>query len=72
MLAILISTVPGERQLVPLFGVNDPSYARIEEHDVSSKLSLFGPPVKITRLATEQTSDVLQTVVVEFTSSEDF
>jgi hypothetical protein len=47
-LAVLIKTIPGERELVPEYGISDPTFQSISEIELIEKLSIFGPPIKIT------------------------
>lgn len=51
-LAVIISTRPGERELVPLFGLSDPAFDAVDADELSSQVGLFGPPVAILSLVT--------------------
>ena len=66
LLAILLLTKPGERPQVPLFGVNDPAFATIEEHELLAKIEIFGPPIRIINLDTTYVTETQQNVVAEF------
>lgn len=68
LLAVLIGTKPGERQQVPLFGLSDPTFSTVDEHELSSKVAVFGPPVRVLSVNTRYTSSTTQDVSVEFTS----
>lgn len=46
--AVLLLTRPGERDLVPGFGVPDPTFAALRPAEVNGAAAIFGPPVKIT------------------------
>lgn len=47
-LAMLIRTIPGERELVPDYGIEDPTFGTINDIELLEKISMFGPPVEIT------------------------
>lgn len=66
LIAALVTTVPGERPQVPLFGVNDPAFNGIDAQELVYKISLFGPPVKISAVKMRQVTDTEQDVWVEF------
>lgn len=67
LIAVMVGTVPGERDQVPLFGVNDPVFGSVfDPHQLVSKLAIFGPPVTITSVTTKQVSDTEQDVVIGF------
>lgn len=46
-LAMLIKTHPGERELVPDYGIEDPTFNNLNRSELLEKISLFGPPVEI-------------------------
>lgn len=46
-LAMLIKTTPGERALVPDYGITDPTFATFEAAELASQINIFGPPVRI-------------------------
>lgn len=46
-LAMLIKTSPGERNLVPDYGIADPTFNTIDQAELLAQISFFGPPVTI-------------------------
>lgn len=46
-LHVLILTSPGERPLVPAFGIPDPTFQGLKAEDIRAGVELFGPPVTI-------------------------
>lgn len=46
-LTMLIKTLPGERPLVPEYGVEDYTFQTVDAVELVDKVNLFGPPVKI-------------------------
>lgn len=66
LLAQMIATHPGERPMVPEYGLNDPTYAELDAQELVSKVNIFGPPVNIISIQTEYTGPSTQTVKVEF------
>jgi hypothetical protein len=46
-LACLIQTHPGERHLVPLYGIADPAFNGLNRVELIEKIGLFGPPVTL-------------------------
>lgn len=69
-LAVMMKTVPGERELVPLFGLNDPTFQGFDVQDLVDAVELFGPPVTIAAVATNYVSDGVQDVTVSFDVSD--
>jgi hypothetical protein len=65
-LAVLLMTVPGERVLLPGYGLNDPTFAELDQSVLTAQVALYGPPVAITSLSSTYTSDTQQDVVVGF------
>lgn len=65
-LAVIILTHPGERDLVPDFGVNDPAYETLHEAEVSAQAELFEVPVTVHEVHVEYLDDSTQEVTVEF------
>lgn len=68
-LAVAVSTRPGERPLVPSFGIADPAFVGFDEEALRLHVELFGPPVRIERVDVLFLSDTVQDVTVEFSSS---
>lgn len=46
-IAVLALTRPGERPLVPGFGMVDPTFAGFEVSNLAAAVALWGPPVQI-------------------------
>ena len=68
LLAVMIGTIPGEREQVPLFGVNDPTFGLVDPHELEAKVRTFGPPIAITDVSVKYVSDTEQDVFVAFQS----
>jgi hypothetical protein len=67
--AQLINTERGERELVPDYGVTDAAFRGAQPVDVAevnAGLDLFGPPVRVTNIATEVAGPTVLRVAVEF------
>lgn len=69
-LAVAVLTRPGERVLVPEFGIADPVFAGFDDDALRLHVDLFGPPVDVARVDIEFRDDHTQDVVVHFTTSE--
>jgi hypothetical protein len=65
-LGLLVGTTPGERELVPSYGLNDPTFAQVDENELAVKVAMFGPPVQITNVAHKWVSSTQQDVTIEF------
>ena len=70
-LAQLIRTQPGERTLVPTYGIPDPAYAGFDEAVLRAQVGIFGPPVTIRAVDIAYLSDAEQDVIVYFDLSTD-
>lgn len=46
-LVCLVKTEPGERVLVPTYGIEDPTFTQFRQIELEEKISTFGPPVLI-------------------------
>lgn len=66
LLAVLILTRPGERELVPEFGVNDPAFDELSIGDVIAGAEMFGPAVTITEVISRYSDDGRQEVDIGF------
>lgn len=64
-LAILVQTQPGERQLCPEYGLQDPAFAGFSKAELELKIGDYGPPVIITSYEAIK-SDKRQDVRIEF------
>ena len=56
-LAMLLKTLPGERELVPEYGIDDPTFDNFSQMELLEKVSLFGPPVKVYSTTSRFTND---------------
>jgi hypothetical protein len=65
-LAQLVQTHPGERELVPTYGLNDPAFATFDKAMLIAQVATFGPPVSIQRVEVRTLSDEQQDVVIKF------
>lgn len=67
-LACLIMTEPGERPLVPEYGIEDPTFAGWNIYELEQKINFFGPPVEIDNPTAIFVRDGLLNVTFEFTA----
>lgn len=65
-IALLCLTKPGERELVPEYGLNDIEYEGVIQEELASKIALFGPDVNITNLKSSHPREGEQRIVVEY------
>ena len=56
-LAMLTKTTPGERELVPDYGIEDPTFNDFNRMDLLEKVAIFGPPVQIHSTSSKFTRD---------------
>lgn len=56
-LAMLIKTQPGERSLVPDYGIGDPSFSTFDRAELLSQISVFGPPITIESIDSSVVTD---------------
>lgn len=66
-IAMITLTEKGERQLIPNFGLVDPTFLGVNVGDLSLQVSLYGPDVSISNLSAYYEDDSILTVKVEFT-----
>ena len=69
-LAVAVLTRPGERPLVPSFGIADPVFVGFDDDAVRLHVEAFGPGVNIDGVKVRFVNDRTQDVVVTFTSNE--
>lgn len=69
-LAVAVLTRPGERVLVPEFGIADPTFVGFDDDALRLHIDLFGPPVDIDDVEVRYVNDRTQDVVVRFQTSE--
>ena len=65
-IAVLVMTRPGERPLVPLFGVSDPTFQGFDESALKAQIEMFGPDVTIESVDSEFTNDTSEDVRIVF------
>jgi hypothetical protein len=65
-LAMLCMTQPGERELVPEYGLPDLVFRGVIQEELTSKIALFGPPVSITAINSTFPRDGEQLIDIEF------
>lgn len=68
LIAQLVTTIPGERDQAPLFGVSDPTFSGIDAQELVYKIDLFGPPVAITSVMSQPLTASMEDVIVSFTA----
>lgn len=69
-LSIIVGTRPGERVMVPTFGVNDPAFEGFTAQALSIQVTQYGLPVEITKVRRSYLNDAQESVVVEFGMSQ--
>lgn len=65
-LTIMVGTRPGERVLVPEFGINDPAFEGFTEQGLRVQVSRFGLPVEIGEVRRSYVSDNEEQVSISF------
>lgn len=65
-LGCLVGTIPGERPMVPLYGLTDPTYQAVDANEVAIKVGMFGPPVRVRNVEPKWISAGQQDVIIEF------
>lgn len=69
-IAIMASTRPGERALVPDFGITDPTFGTLDVAEVNRCLALYGPAgVAVTGIAIEVVDQSTQQTTLSFDSA---
>jgi phage baseplate assembly protein W len=63
--AMLLLTRLGERPLVPSFGIPDPTFNTLDEHDVIAAVATFLPGVTVRSVTAAATTDRTQQVQIE-------
>lgn len=69
-IAMMIQTVPGERHLVPEYGIEELTFSDFQQLEIEAQINMFGPPVDIesTEVITEPSGTMVR---VEFTPIQD-
>ena len=65
-LAMLCLTQPGDRELVPEYGLPDLVFRGVIKEELTSKIALFGPDVTITNILSEFPYEGEQQIVIEY------
>lgn len=65
-IAVLALTRPGERPLVPGFGLPDPTFEGFEPSALAAAVALWGPDVLLDQVTVVQRDDSTQQVEVSF------
>lgn len=65
-IACLIQTQPGERELVPDYGIDDPTFSEFDRLELASKIEAFGPPVDIQDVIIQVVNDQVISVEVKY------
>lgn len=65
-LTILLGTQPGERIMVPMFGVNDPAFEGFTTQALNIQVSMFRIPVQIENIKRSYLNDAQENVVIQF------
>lgn len=69
-IALILGCHPGERPLVPAFGVEDPAYDELSLVSIQNQMAIFEVPVQITDIVRDDTSDSTTTYRVTFEREE--
>lgn len=67
-IAVLVMTQPGERPLVPMFGVADPAFGMFDEAALKAQIDMFGPDVSIEDVQTAFVNDTSEDVTIVFST----
>lgn len=65
-IAQLVLTRPGERPLVPGYGMTDPTFRGFEPTELAAGLAMFGPPVELADVDVAIAGEDAQAVTIEF------
>jgi hypothetical protein len=65
-IGVLCTTIIGERDLVPGFGLTDPAFRGIRAGELAAKVARWGPPVKVTSVSSHVVSATETDVTVGF------
>lgn len=68
-IAVMVMTRPGERPLVPMFGVADPAFDTFDEAALKAQIDMFGPDVTIEDVQTAYPNDTSEDVTIVFSNS---
>lgn len=65
-LSIILGTRPGERVMVPDFGINDPAFEGFTTQAMTVQIAQFGLPVEIGQVKRSYVNDAQENVIIEF------
>lgn len=65
-IAVIVMTRQGERDLVPTFGITDPTFAGIDVAEVNVCLDDFGPPITVTAVEVTNPTDTTERVTLAY------
>ena len=65
-LAQVIQTIPGERELVPDYGLEDTAFDHFDTGALVTLVEIFGPPVIIESVTVKKVGEARQDVVISF------
>jgi hypothetical protein len=65
-IAVLCLTQPGERELVPEFGLPDISFDGILQEELAGKIALFGPEVSVNNIKSSFPREGIQQIEIEY------
>lgn len=65
-LSIILGTRPGERVMVPEFGINDPAFEGFATQALTVQVAQYGLPVEIGQVKRSYINDAQENVIIEF------
>lgn len=65
-LAMMVLTRPGERELVPDYGIEDAAFGDFDEVELASQVATFGPPVSIKNIEQQYRHPAQNLVRIDF------
>ena len=70
-LAMLCLTQPGERELVPSYGISDPVFGEFNQAELISKVSTFLPEIRVREVRSSYPRQGEQNLTVEYETIND-
>jgi phage baseplate assembly protein W len=68
-LAIVLGTQPGEKVMVPLFGINDPAFQSFASQALNVQITMWGIPVDINDVKLVHINDAQQNITISYDMS---
>lgn len=65
-LGIILGTQPGERVMIPTFGVNDPAFEGFTSQALRVQISQYGLPVEVGEIKRAYLNDSQERVTIQF------